>query len=88
VRDANRRFNLHLPEEAGYTTLAGFMLAEAGRLLERGEVVEYEGARFTVERVERRRIRRIRFTPPASPKEEILIGFLPLVCATLATLVA
>jgi CBS domain-containing protein len=27
VRDANRRFNLKLPEEAGYTTMAGFLLA-------------------------------------------------------------
>jgi CBS domain containing-hemolysin-like protein len=63
VRDANRRFNLRLPEEAGYTTLAGFLLAKAGRLLRQGESVEYEGARFTVERIERRRIRRIRFQP-------------------------
>jgi CBS domain containing-hemolysin-like protein len=66
VRDANRRFNLHLPEEAGYTTLAGFLLAKAGRILRQGESVEYHGARFTVERVERRRIRRIRFTPAAN----------------------
>ena len=60
VRDANRRLGLHLPEDAGYTTLAGFVLAQAGRLLRPGESVEYEGYRFTVERVERRRIRRVR----------------------------
>jgi CBS domain containing-hemolysin-like protein len=72
VRDANRRFNLRLPEEAGYTTLAGFMLAQAGRLLRPGEVVEYEGARFTVERVDRRRIRRIRFVPAAESEEEAI----------------
>ena len=66
VRDANRHFNLKIPEEAGYTTLAGFMLAKAGRLLLPGEAVEHEGARFTVERVERRRIRRIRFTPASN----------------------
>ncbi len=63
VRDANRRLNLRLPEEAGYTTLAGFLLAKAGRLLHPGEWIEHDGARFTVERIERRRIRRIRFTP-------------------------
>jgi CBS domain containing-hemolysin-like protein len=63
VRDANRKFNLHLPEDAGYTTLAGFLLAKAGRLLRTGEAVEHEGASFIVERVDRRRIRRIRFTP-------------------------
>jgi CBS domain containing-hemolysin-like protein len=72
VRDANRRFNLRLPEEAGYTTLAGFMLAQSGRLLRPGEVVEYEGASFTVERVERRRIRRIRFVPALESKEEAM----------------
>jgi CBS domain containing-hemolysin-like protein len=83
VRDANRRFNLHLPEEAGYTTLAGFMLAQAGRLLRPGEVVEYEGARFTVERVERRRIRRIRFVPAAETREEVLTQLAPFIFASL-----
>jgi CBS domain containing-hemolysin-like protein len=64
VRDANRQFkNLHIPEDDGYTTLAGFLLDRAGRILQPGETVEYEGARFTVERVERHRIRRIRFKP-------------------------
>ncbi|MEJ7712119.1 MAG: hemolysin family protein [Pyrinomonadaceae bacterium] len=67
VRDANRHLNLKLPEEAGYTTLAGFLLAKAGRLLKPGESIEHDGARFTVERVDRRRIRRIRFTPPFVP---------------------
>jgi len=70
VRDANRRFNLKLPEEAGYTTMAGFLLANAGRLLTPGETVEHEGATFLVEQVEGRRIRRIRYTPPPTPTEE------------------
>jgi CBS domain containing-hemolysin-like protein len=63
VRDANRQLGLHLPENAGYTTLAGFLLARAGRLLQQGETVEYENARFTIERMDRRRIRQVRFTP-------------------------
>jgi CBS domain containing-hemolysin-like protein len=64
VRDANRRFKeLRLPEDAGYTTLAGFLLDRAGRILKPGETVEHEGARFTIERVDRHRIRRVRFTP-------------------------
>ena len=65
VRDANRQFKLGLPEEGGYTTLAGFLLARAGRILQPGETVEYEGAHFTVERVDRQRIRRVRLTPAA-----------------------
>jgi CBS domain containing-hemolysin-like protein len=63
VRDVNRRFNLHLPEDAGYQTLAGFLLAKTGRLLQQGEMVEHEGTRYIVERVDRRRIRRIRMIP-------------------------
>ncbi len=66
VRDANRRFGLGLPEEGGFTTLAGFLLTKAGRLLRQGESIEHHGARFTVERVERRRIRRVRFKPAAN----------------------
>lgn len=62
VRDANRRFELNLPEDASYTTLAGFLLARSGRLMQAGETVEYEGAKFTAERVDRRRIRRVRYT--------------------------
>jgi CBS domain containing-hemolysin-like protein len=70
VRDANRRFNLKLPEEAGYTTMAGFLLAMSGRILRSGETVEHEGGLFLVEHVEGRRIRRIRYTPPPTPTEE------------------
>ncbi|HUQ31947.1 MAG TPA: hemolysin family protein [Pyrinomonadaceae bacterium] len=91
VRDANQRLGLKLPEENGFTTMAGFLLARAGRLLEPGDVVEHEGALFKVERVERRRIRRIRFTPQQEPKPATgetasLNGLLPLVGA--ASLVA
>jgi CBS domain containing-hemolysin-like protein len=70
VRDANRKFKLKLPEDAGYTTLAGFLLARAGRILKPGETIEHDGASFIVERVDRHRIRRVRFTP-APPSEEV-----------------
>jgi CBS domain containing-hemolysin-like protein len=64
VRDANRRLGLELPEEGGYTTLAGFLMAQAGKLLQVGDVVEYEGKHFVVDRLDRRRIRRVRLTLP------------------------
>ena len=67
VRDANRRFPLGIPEDGHYTTLAGFLLARAGRLLKAGDTVEHDGATFRVERVERRRLRWVRLTP--SPPE-------------------
>ena len=59
IRDANRRYELELPESDDYTTVAGFLIARAGRLLNVGDVVEHHALRFTVERVARRRITHI-----------------------------
>lgn len=63
VRDANRKLKLKLPEDDAYTTMAGFLQAQAGRVLEPGDTVEVPVGVFRVEKVERRRIQRIRFTP-------------------------
>jgi CBS domain containing-hemolysin-like protein len=30
VRDANKRLNLQLPDDNGYATIAGFLMAQAG----------------------------------------------------------
>jgi CBS domain containing-hemolysin-like protein len=60
VRDLNRRLNLNLPVSEGYTTVAGFLLAEAGQLLDEGEVVAFNGQTFKVEEVDRRRITKVR----------------------------
>ncbi|MBS1790521.1 MAG: HlyC/CorC family transporter [Acidobacteria bacterium] len=60
VREANRKFNLHLPESEGYTTIAGFLIAEAGRLLNQGDIIEHKGSRFTIERVASRRITQVK----------------------------
>jgi magnesium and cobalt exporter, CNNM family len=62
VREVNLRLNLHLPEDAPYSTIAGFLLAQAGRLLQQGESILFENTCFTVENVERKRIRRVRVT--------------------------
>ena len=60
VREANRKFNLNPPESDDYTTVAGFLIAEAGRLLNQGDAVEHNGSRFTVERVASRRITQVK----------------------------
>jgi CBS domain containing-hemolysin-like protein len=62
VRDANRKLKLTLPENESYTTIAGFLLAQAGRVLNSGDRVTHDAGTFTIERVERRTIKRIRFT--------------------------
>jgi len=63
VRDLNNRLNLHLPEEGSFNTVAGFMLSQTGRMMQPGESIECEEGRFTVESLDLRRIRRVRFTP-------------------------
>ena len=62
MREVNLRLNLHLPEDAPYSTIAGFLLAQAGRLLQQGESIQFEGTCFTVENVDQKRIRRVRVT--------------------------
>jgi len=57
VREA---FALDLPSSENYDTLGGFIVAQLGRFPRAGEAVEAGGARFVVETVEGRRIRRVR----------------------------
>lgn len=65
VKDANQRLGLELHEDDSYTTIAGFLLAKAGHLLQAGERVEDDAGIFEVERVDKRRISRVRFVPAA-----------------------
>ena len=60
VRDLNRRLKLSVPESEAYTTVGGFLMTEAGHVLKPGEVVQYDGLVFKVERVEKRRVMRIK----------------------------
>ncbi len=56
IRDANKLLKLNLPESDAYHTIAGFMMERAGRLLKRGESVDYNGLKLTVRSTARNRI--------------------------------
>lgn len=60
VRDLNRRLSLNLPVSEGYTTIAGFLMSEAGQVLNEGESVQFNGHIFKVQKVEKRRILKVR----------------------------
>ncbi len=60
IRELNKRLRLSFPESSHYSTLAGFLQARAGRLLNEGDVVELEGWRFGVVETAGRRISKIR----------------------------
>lgn len=70
VRDLNRRLKLSLPESEAYTTIAGFLMTEAGHVLESGEDVKYDGLVFHVEKVDKRRVVRVRLERPEEEEEE------------------
>ena len=60
VRDLNRRLKLSVPESEAYTTVGGFLMTEAGHVLKPGEIVQHDGLVFKVERVEKRRVMRVK----------------------------
>ncbi len=71
VRDLNRRLKLSLPESESYTTIAGFLMTEAGHVLKPGDKVNYNGIRFEIDRVERRRVISVRLELPADSQTAI-----------------
>ena len=64
VRDLNRKLKLTLPESEKYTTVGGFLMNVAGHVLKPGEIVSYNNLQFRIERVERRRVMRVRLELP------------------------
>jgi CBS domain containing-hemolysin-like protein len=69
IRDANKLLGLDLPESDTYHTIAGFMMARAGRLLKRGESVDYNGLKLTVQSTARNRIVETRIERVQEEKE-------------------
>ncbi len=60
VRDLNRKLGLNVPVSESYTTIAGFLMSEAGQVLETGESVQFNGHIFKIEEVDKRRIIKVR----------------------------
>src|SRR6185503_1133301 len=69
VRAANQQLGLSLPERDGYTTIAGFLMSRAGRVLDVGDEVDHESGTFHIEKVDGRRILRVRFQPRELPQK-------------------
>ena len=56
----NDSLELELPEQPDYNTLAGLILTRLGRIPVEGEELAVEGMFFSIERVEDRRVVRVR----------------------------
>ncbi|NKX54524.1 hemolysin family protein [Arthrobacter mobilis] len=58
---------LTVPDEASYETVGGFIMAQLGRIAAVGDTVAVDGGVLEVERMDGRRIDRVRFIPAPPP---------------------
>jgi CBS domain containing-hemolysin-like protein len=68
IRDLETQYKIELPYDAGFETLAGFLLSRLGHIPTAGESVDFEGRKFTVLQMERNRIFRVRIDLPQAPE--------------------
>ena len=72
IDEVNETLEVTIPEGEEFETIAGFVFNRAGRLVEEGETIEYDGLDIYVERVENTRILKARlvkteeYEPPAT----------------------
>jgi len=59
IRDLETQYGVELPAEAGFETLAGFLLFQLGKIPNTGEIVEYGDRRFTILQMDHNRIARV-----------------------------
>jgi CBS domain containing-hemolysin-like protein len=67
IRDLETEYGIDIPAEAGFETLAGFLLYRLGYIPHTGEHVDYGGRRYTVLEMERNRITRVHVERVAPP---------------------
>ena len=70
IRDLEAEHGLILPRDAGFETLAGFILARLQRIPNAGEAFEYEGHRYKIEEMEGHRIAKVRIDKKAKVEGE------------------
>ncbi len=59
IRDLESQYQLSLPRDGGFETLAGFVLSRLQKIPNVGDSFDYEGNRFTVEEMEGHRIAKV-----------------------------
>jgi len=54
------QYQIELPGDAGFETLAGFLLFKLGYIPKQGDEIEYGNRRFSILEMDRNRIARVR----------------------------
>jgi CBS domain containing-hemolysin-like protein len=65
IDEVNEALGIDLPEGEEFETIAGFIFNRAGRLVEEGEVIRYDGIEIHVEQVDNTRIMKALVSKPA-----------------------
>ncbi len=73
LRDLESQYQLLLPRDSGFETLAGFVLARLQRIPRPGEGFDYDGHRFTVQEIEGHRIAKVKIEK-LEPKAMVQAG--------------
>ena len=68
------RTGIRVPENGDYETVAGFVMAGLGRLPAVGDQVPIEEGTLVVQRLDGRRIDRVRFVPTPAPMQPDVEG--------------
>ncbi len=69
LRDLESQYNIVLPEDPAYATVGGFVLASLGFIPRGGESFDFDGLRFTVVEMDRRRVARVKIQRLKPPQE-------------------
>jgi len=70
VRDLESHLHIRLPRDEGFETLGGFMMWRLGRLPHTGDVVEFEGRRYTVLQMQERRVLQVKVEALTTPEPQ------------------
>jgi CBS domain containing-hemolysin-like protein len=60
LRDLETQYEIDLPDDPAYETIGGFVLAQLGFIPRGGETFDWDGLRFTVLEMDRRRVARVK----------------------------
>jgi CBS domain containing-hemolysin-like protein len=70
LRDLESQYSIFLPEDRSYATVGGFVLARLGFIPRGGENFDFEGYRFTVVEMDRRRVARVKIQRLRTPAQQ------------------
>jgi putative hemolysin len=63
IRDLESQYDLRLPQDEGFETLAGFALSRLQRIPREGDTFDFEGRRFVIEKMDGNRVASVRIEP-------------------------